>query len=60
MVNNPFTSYATTPSLGATDFAHIMGAGFVIGMGGMEARTQPKVRGPLMTLLRKLAGFGAH
>jgi hypothetical protein len=28
MANNPFTTYTTTPSLGATDLANMMGAGF--------------------------------
>ncbi len=58
MANHPFNTYAATPSLGATDLANIMGAGLVIGFGGLEGQTQPKPRRSLMSLLRKLAKKG--
>jgi hypothetical protein len=57
MANNPFNTYTTTPSLGATDLAHMMGAGFVIGFGGLETRPQPKARRPLKGLFGRLAAL---
>ena len=57
MANHPFNADTTTPSLGATDLANLMGAGLVIGFGGLkgQTQTQPKPRRSLMSLLRKLA-----
>jgi hypothetical protein len=57
MANHPFTADTTTPSLGASDLANIMGAGLVIGFGGLQTQgqTQTKPRRSLMSLLRKLA-----
>ncbi len=57
MTNNRFNPDTTTPSLGATDLASMMGAGFVIGFGGLGGETKPKARRSLKGLLRKLAGF---
>ena len=57
MANNPFNTYTTTPSLGATDLANMMGAGFVVGFGGLEARPQPKTRRPLKGLFGRLAAL---
>ena len=61
MANNPFTTTTTTatatPSLGATDLAGIMGAGFVIAFGGHMYETRPKARRSLLALLRKLVTF---
>ena len=55
MTKHPFNADTTTPSLGASDLANLMGAGLVIGFGGLEGQTQPKPRRSLMSLLRKLA-----
>ena len=57
MTNHPFNTYTTTPSLGATDLANTMGAGFVIGFGGLGGETKPKARRPFKGLLRKLAAL---
>jgi hypothetical protein len=57
MTNHRFNAPTTTPSLGATDLANLMGAGFVIGFGGLGGETKPKARRSLMGLLRKLAAF---
>jgi hypothetical protein len=60
MANHPFNTYTTTPSLGATDLANIMGAGFVVGFGGfggLETRHQPKTRRPLKGLFGRLAAL---
>ena len=59
MANHPFNADTATPSLGASDLANIMGAGLVIGFGGLQGQTQgqtqPKPRRSLISLLRKLA-----
>ena len=55
MANNPFTT--TTPSLGASDMANILGAGFVIAFGGHMYESRPKARRSLLALLRKLVTF---
>jgi hypothetical protein len=58
MAKNPYTTDTTTPSLGAIDLAHMMGAGIVIGMGGLETTgPAPKARRSLVSLLRKLTAF---
>jgi hypothetical protein len=58
MANHPFIVDNTIPGLGASDLARLMGAGYVIGFGGIGGpggRTRPKARRSLMGLLRKLA-----
>ncbi len=55
MAKHPFNGDTAMPGLGAGDLANIMGAGLVIGFGGLESQTQPKPRRSLMGLLRKLA-----
>ncbi len=57
MANHPFIADPTIPGLGASDLARLMGAGYVIGFGGLKRETRPKARRSLMGLLRKLAGF---
>ncbi len=59
MANNSFTTYDTTPSLGATNLAYMMGAGIVIGFGGLEGQgqTQPKLRRSLLGWLHDLITF---
>ncbi len=58
MTNNPFnTTTTTTPSLGAIDLANMMGAGLVVGFGGLGGETKPKARRSFMGLLRKLAAL---
>ena len=57
MTNHRFNADTTTPSLGATDLANMMGAGFVIGFGGLGGETKPKARRSLKGLLRKLAAL---
>ncbi len=60
MAQHPFTTNNTSPGLGASDLASMMGAGFVIGFGGLENEPQPKTRRSLKDLLRKLAGFRSN
>ncbi|MHA1151727.1 MAG: hypothetical protein ACTSQ7_03515 [Alphaproteobacteria bacterium] len=57
MVKHPFVANNTSPGLGAGDLASMMGAGFVIGFGGLRNEPRPKARRSLKDLLRKLAGF---
>ena len=57
MANHPFIADNTIPGLGASDLARLMGAGYVIGFGGLKSEARPKARRSLMGLLRKLAGF---
>ena len=57
MANNSFTTYNTSPSLGATDLANMMGTGIVIGFGGIEGQTQPKLRRSLLGWLSDLITF---
>ncbi len=60
MTNNPFnttTTTTTTPSLGAIDLANMMGAGLVVGFGGLETEPRPKARRSFKGLLRKLAAL---
>lgn len=57
MTNHRFNAYTTTPSLGATDLANLMGAGVVIGFGGLGGETKPKARHSLKGLLRKLVAL---
>ncbi len=55
MANHPFIVDNTIPGLGASDLARLMGAGYVIGFGGLKSEARPKARRSLMGLLRKLA-----
>ncbi len=57
MANHPFIADPTIPGLGASDLARLMGAGYVVGFGGLKSEARPKARRSLMGLLRKLAGF---
>jgi len=60
MTNHRFNATTTTPSLGATDLANMMGAGFVIGfggLGGLGGETKPKARRSFKDLLGKLAAL---
>lgn len=57
MEKYPFIVDPTIPGLGASDLARLMGAGYVIGIGGIRGQNQPKARRSLKGLLRKLAGF---
>ena len=57
MANHPFIADNTIPGLGASELARLMGAGYVIGFGGLKSEARPKARRSLMGLLRKLAGF---
>ena len=57
MANHPFIADNTIPGLGASDLARLMGAGYVVGFGGLKSEARPKARRSLMGLLRKLAGF---
>ncbi len=57
MANQPFIVDNTIPGLGASDLARLMGAGYVIGFGGLKTEPRPKARRSLLGLLRKLAGF---
>ena len=60
MTNNRFNADTTTPSLGATDLANMMGAGFVVGfggLGGLGGETKPNARRSLKGLLRKLVAL---
>ncbi len=57
MADHPFIADNTIPGLGASDLARLMGAGYVIGFGGLKSEARPKARRSLMGLLRKLAGF---
>ncbi len=60
MTNNRFNATTTTPSLGAIDLANMIGAGLVIGfggLGGLETEPRPKARRSFMGLLRKLAAL---
>ena len=58
MANHPFIANNTPPGLGASDLASMMGAGLVIGFGGLDdANPAPKTRRSLAGLLRKLAAF---
>ncbi len=60
MTNHRFNTDTTAPSLGATDLANMMGAGFVVGfggLGGLGGETKPKARRSFMGLLRKLAAL---
>ena len=54
-MNQPFIVDNTIPGLGASDLARLMGAGYVIGFGGLKSEARPKARRSLMGLLRKLA-----
>ncbi len=54
MAKHPFIVDNTIPGLGASDLARLMGAGYVIGFGGLENQPRPKARRSLMSLLRKL------
>ncbi len=56
-MNQPFIADNTIPGLGASDLARLMGAGYVIGFGGLKSEARPKARRSLVGLLRKLAGF---
>ncbi len=57
MAKHPFIADHTPPGLGASDLASMMGAGLVIGFGGLKTESQPKARRSLAGLLRKLAGL---
>ena len=57
MAKHPFVVDNTIPGLGASDLARLMGAGYVVGFGGISGQTRPKARRSLKGLLRKLAGF---
>ncbi len=57
MANQPFIADPTIPGLGASDLARHMGAGYVIGFGGLKRETRPKARRSLMGLLRKVAAL---
>ncbi len=57
MANQPFIVDPTIPGLGASDLARLMGAGYVIGFGGLKSEARPKARRSLMGLLRKLAAL---
>ncbi len=57
MANHPFIADPTIPGLGASDLARLIGAGYVVGFGGLKSGARPKARRSLMGLLRKLAGF---
>ncbi len=57
MANHPFIVDNTIPGLGASDLARLMGAGYVIGFGGLKNEAQPKARRSLMGLLRKIAAL---
>ena len=57
MANHPFIIDNTIPGLGASDLAQIMGAGYVVGFGGLNSKARPKARRSLMGLLRKLAAL---
>ena len=63
MANQPFIVDNTIPGLGASDLARLMGAGYVIGFGGLGGvggvggKTRPKARRALMGLLRKAAAL---
>jgi sugar phosphate isomerase/epimerase len=60
MANQPFIVDNTIPGLGASDLARLMGAGYVVGFGGLKSpggQTRPKARRSLLGLLRKLAEF---
>ncbi len=60
MTNQPFIADPTIPGLGASDLARLMGAGYVVGFGGLKSpggQTRPKAWRPLMGLLRKLAAL---
>ncbi len=57
MAKQPFIVDNTIPGLGASDLARIMGAGYVIGFGGLKTEPRPKARRSLPSLLRKLARF---
>ncbi len=54
-MNQPFIADNTIPGLGASDLARLMGAGYVIGFGGLKSEARPKARRSLKGLLRKLA-----
>ncbi len=59
-MNQPFIVDNTIPGLGASDLARLMGAGYVIGfggLGGVGGKTRPKARRSLMGLLRKVAAL---
>ena len=55
MANQRFIVDNTIPGLGASDLARLMGAGYVIGFGGLKSEARPKARRSLKGLLRKLA-----
>ncbi len=55
MAKQPFIIDNTIPGLGAADLARLMGAGYVIGFGGLKTEPRPKARRSLLGLLRKLA-----
>ena len=57
MANNPFTAAQTPPALGASDLANMMGAGLVVGFGGLKTEPRPKARRSLKALLHKLAAL---
>ena len=57
MTNQPFIVDNTIPGLGASDLARLMGAGYVVGFGGLKSEARPKARRSLLGLLRKLAEF---
>ena len=56
-MNQPFIADNTIPGLGASDLARLMGAGYVVGFGGLKSAARPKARRSLMGLLRKLAAL---
>ncbi len=57
MANRPFIVDNTIPGLGASDLARLMGAGYVIGFGGLKNESRPKARRSFMGLLRKVAAL---
>ncbi len=63
MAKQPFIADNPLPGLGASDLARLMGAGYVIGfgglggLGGIKGQPRPKARRALGALLRKLAAL---
>ncbi len=55
MAKHPLIADNTSPGLGASDLARLMGAGYVIGFGGLRSEPRPKARRSFMGLLRKFA-----
>ncbi len=56
MANNPFIVDTTIPGLGASDFANLLGATYVMGFGALAGTAKP---GKLSILRRALRKLGA-